>query len=184
MISITILLFLTGLLVLTVGAEILLRGASKIAAMLHIRPIVIGLTVVSIGTSLPELAIGIKSVNTSAEDIALANIAGTNLVNLLLILGLSAAIRPLPIHQKTVKIEVVVMIFVALLLLLLSLDGLLSKWDGAIMLALGIGYLIFIIRSSRHEHRSVLKQFDEEYVADKPNGGKSPGNSGPGILLC
>jgi|SRR5690554_6003212 len=174
MISITILLFLAGLLVLTVGAEILLRGASKIAAMLHIRPIVIGLTVVSIGTSLPELAIGIKSVNTSAEDIALANIAGTNLVNLLLILGLSAAIRPLPIHQKTVKIEVVVMIFVALLLLLLSLDGLLSKWDGAIMLALGIGYLIFIIRSSRHEHRSVLKQFDEEYVADKPNGGKKP----------
>lgn len=166
---IAVLLFLTGLLVLTVGAEILLRGASKIAAMLHIRPIVIGLTVVSIGTSLPELAVGIKSVNAGAEDIALANIAGTNLVNLLLILGLSATIRPLPIHQKTVKIEVVVMIFVALLLLLLSLDGLLNKWDGVIMFVLGIGYLVFIIRSSKHEHRSVLKQFNEEYVADKPS---------------
>jgi len=172
MISIAILLFLAGLLVITVGAEILLQGASKIAVMLHVRPIVIGLTVVSIGTSLPELAVGIKSVNTSAEDIALANIAGTNLVNILLILGLSAAIRPLHIHQKTVKIEVVVMIFVALLLLLLSLDGWLSKWDGAIMFAIGLGYLVFIIRSSKHEHRSVLKEFDEEYAADKPSGEK------------
>lgn len=164
----TILLFFFGLIVLTVGSEILLKGASKIASLLNVRPIVIGLTVVSIGTSLPELAVGIKALNSGAEDIVLANIAGTNLVNILLILGLSAAILPLPIHQKTVRIEVFVMIIATVLLLVLALDGRLGFWDGSIMLLCGLAYMLFIIKTSKHEHAEVLREFDEEYEMEKP----------------
>ncbi len=155
--------FLFGLVVITVGAEILLRGASKIATLLDIRPIVIGLTVVSIGTSLPELAVGLTAIGEGAGDIAVGNIAGTNLVNILFILGLSAAIRPLLLNLKSIKTEMYTMIIAAVLLLLLSLDGKLDIWDGLIMLVLGIIYLVIIVRASRNEPFHVQMEFREEY---------------------
>ena len=155
--------FLFGLIVITAGAEILLKGASKIAALLHIRPIVIGLTVVSIGTSLPELAVGLTAVGDGAGDIAVGNIAGTNLVNILFILGLSAAIRPLPLNLKSIKTEMYTMIIAAVLLLLLSLDGTLSIWDGAILVFLGILYLAVIVKASRSEPFHVQMEFREQY---------------------
>src|SRR5690606_9930780 len=158
-----IITFLFGLIVITVGAEILLKGASKIATLLHIRPIVIGLTIVSIGTSLPELAVGLTAIGEGAGDIAIGNIAGTNLVNILFILGLSAAIRPLPLNLRSIKTEMYTMIIAAVLLLVLSLDGELSTWDGLIMLILGIVYLIIIVRTSRQEPFYVQKEFQEEY---------------------
>lgn len=157
--------FLFGLIIITVGAEILLKGASKIATLLHIRPIVIGLTVVSIGTSLPELAVGLTAIGEGAGDIAVGNIAGTNIVNILFILGLSAAIRPLPLNLKSIKTEMFTMIIAAVLLLLLSLDGGLSTLDGVIMLSLGIVYLTIIVRTSRNEPFHVQKEFQEEYQA-------------------
>jgi len=155
--------FLFGLIVITVGAEILLKGASKIAALLNIRPIVIGLTVVSIGTSLPELAVGLTAIGDGAGDIAVGNIAGTNLVNILFVLGLSAAIRPLPLNLKSIKTEMLTMIVAAVLLLILSLDGGLGIWDGLIMLLLGIVYLSVIVRTSRNEPVHVQMEFNEEY---------------------
>ncbi|MBD1432213.1 calcium/sodium antiporter [Sphingobacterium sp. DN00404] len=155
--------FLFGLIIITVGAEILLKGASKIATLLNIRPIVIGLTVVSIGTSLPELAVGLTAIGEGAGDIAIGNIAGTNLVNILFILGLSAAIRPLPLNLRSIKTEMFTMIIAAVLLLVLSLDGELSTWDGLIMLFLGSVYLIIIVRTSRQEPFYVQKEFQEEY---------------------
>ncbi len=155
--------FLFGLIVITAGAEILLKGASKIAALLHIRPIVIGLTVVSIGTSLPELAVGLTAVGEGAGDIAVGNIAGTNLVNILFILGLSAAIRPLPLNLKSIRTEIYTMIIAALLLLLLSLDGRLSLWDGMVMVLSGVLYLVIIIRTSRNEPFHVQMEFRERY---------------------
>lgn len=155
--------FFFGLIVITVGAEILLKGASKIATLLHIRPIVIGLTIVSIGTSLPELAVGLTAIGEGAGDIAIGNIAGTNLVNILFILGLSAAIRPLPLNLRSIKTEMYTMIIAAVLLLVLSLDGELGTWDGLIMLLLGIVYLTIIVRTSRHEPFHVQMEFREEY---------------------
>lgn len=158
-----ILTFLFGLIVITVGAEILLKGASKIASLLNIRPIVIGLTVVSIGTSLPELAVGLTAIGEGASDIAVGNIAGTNIVNILFILGLSAAIRPLPLHMKSIKTELYTMIFAAVLLLLLSLDGKLNKWDGILMFLLGIGYLMIIVKTSKQETPLIHAEFNEEF---------------------
>ncbi|HRO71735.1 MAG TPA: hypothetical protein PK951_15195, partial [Chitinophagaceae bacterium] len=94
------LIFLGGLVIITLGAEFLLRGASTMAAMLGIRPIIIGLTVVSVGTSLPELAVGITAVSEDKGALAIGNIAGTNVLNILFILGLSAALRPLPLQMR------------------------------------------------------------------------------------
>jgi len=156
-------IFSIGLVIITIGAELLLRGASKIASLLGIRPIVIGLTVVSIGTSLPELAVGITAIKDGAADMAVGNIAGTNLVNILLILGLSAAIRPLPLQIKAIKFEMGVMIFTAFLLLILCLDGTLSFFNGLFMLVVGIVYLSMTIKNSRKEDIKIQKQYAEEY---------------------
>lgn len=155
--------FLFGLIVITVGAEILLKGASKIASLLNIRPIVIGLTVVSIGTSLPELAVGITAIGSGAADIAVGNIAGTNIVNILFILGLSAAIRPLPLQMNSIKTELYTMMVAAVLLFLLSIDGRLSTWDGLLMVFLGILYLVLVVRTSKNELPAIQQEYHEEY---------------------
>lgn len=158
-----VLTFLFGLIVITVGAEILLKGASKIASLLNIRPIVIGLTVVSVGTSLPELAVGLTAIGEGAGDIAVGNIAGTNIVNILFILGLSAAIRPLPLQMKSIRTELYTMIVAGILLFVLSLDGRLNTWDGLLMFILGIIYLIIIVRTSKNERAFVQSEFKEEF---------------------
>lgn len=155
--------FVLGLIIITVGSEILLKGASKIASLLSIKPIVIGLTVVSIGTSLPELAVGLTAIKEGAGDIAIGNIAGTNLVNILFILGLSAAIRPLALNMKSIKTELFVMILAAVLLFLLALDNRLGMWDGTLLLVLGVLYLYVIVRSSKKESAAIQKEFVEEY---------------------
>lgn len=157
------LVFLFGLLVITIGAEILLRGASKIASLLKIKPIIIGLTVVAIGTSLPELAVGLTAIKEGVSDIAVGNIAGTNIVNILLILGLSAAIRPLPLQLNSIKIELFAMILASALLFFLSIDGTLSQFDSGILILLGLIYLIVIIRSSKKEPVKLQIEFHEEY---------------------
>jgi cation:H+ antiporter len=155
--------FFFGLVIITIGAELLLRGAARIASLLGIKPIIIGLTVVSIGTSLPELAVGITAVKEGSADMAIGNIAGTNLVNLLMVLGLSAAIRPLPLIIKAIKFEMGVMIFAACLLLLLCIDGRLTVWDGAIMLICGLIYIISTVILSKKEPTSIKKEYAEEY---------------------
>ena len=98
-------MFLSGLVVIIMGAELVLLGAARFAALLGIKPIIIGLTVVAIGTSTPELAIGIKAVAAGQGPMAVGSIAGTNIVSLLLILGLSAAIRPLRLELQTIKLD-------------------------------------------------------------------------------
>lgn len=155
--------FLIGLLIITVAAELLLRAAAKIAALMGVKPIVIGLTVVSLGTSLPELAVGITAVEENAGAMAIGNIAGTNLVNILLILGLTALLRPLPLHLKSLKLEMRIMIAAALLLLLLSIDGTLSIIDGLLMLALGLWYMVQVVRGSKNESAAIQKEYAEEY---------------------
>lgn len=165
---VSILYFIAGLIVITIGAEILLKGASKIASLLGIRPIIIGLTVVSIGTSLPELAVGITAIKEGAEDMAIGNIAGTNLVNILLILGLSAAIRPLPLNLKSMKLEVWIMIITSILLLALCLDGHLSFWEGLLLVVLGIVYIGLLIKYSKKESPEMQKEFREEYEPSTP----------------
>lgn len=149
--------------IIILGAEVLLRGAARIAAMLGLRPILIGLTVVAIGTSAPELAVGITAATEARGSMAVGNIAGTNAFNILFILGLSAAIRPLPLQLLSIRLDVPVMIASALVLLLMAWDGQLNRFEGAILVAGYIAYMIALIRLDRRETAEVKQEFSHEY---------------------
>lgn len=156
-------IFISGLVVIVLGSELLLRGASWLAAWMGIRPMVIGLTVVSVGTSAPELAVGLTAVSQGIPEIAIGNIAGTNMVNLLLILGLSAALRPLPLQSNSIRLDVPFMIFSALLILVMAINGVLSIVEGWILFILAVVYTIFLLRASRKESWKIKREYSEEY---------------------
>lgn len=159
-------IFLCGLVVIVAGAELLLRGASRTAAQLGVRPIVIGLTVVSVATSLPELAVGIVAASEASGALAIGNIAGTNIFNILFILGLSAAIRPLPLKHMSLRLDVPIMIAAAVALILMSLDGKLGRLDGILLVTAAVGYYIAIVRLSQRERAKIRKEYAEEYGPD------------------
>ena len=152
-------IFFIGLVILTIGAELLLRNATKIAALLGIKPILIGLTVVSIGTSMPELAVGIKAVQEGRGPLAVGNIAGTNIINILFILGLSAAIRPLHIHMQSIKLDVPVMIATSIVLILMAMDGSLERWEGIVLLVAAVVYMVVLVRISMKKPAEAKKEF-------------------------
>src|SRR3990172_35686 len=126
----TLILFALGLLLLVIGAEALVRGASQLAARIGVSPLVIGLTVVAYGTSTPELAVSVRSSISGQADIALGNVVGSNIFNVLFILGVSAMITPLVVAQQLVRLDVPLMIGVSFLLALLARDGRIDRLDG------------------------------------------------------
>ena len=159
------LLFVAGLALVVLGAEGVVRGAARVAGALGISPMVIGLTIVSIGTSAPELAVGIVSARQGIGGLAVGNIAGTNLVNLLLILGLSALLRPLPLKLQIFKLELPVIVAAAIVMTLLAWDGLLSGRDGMLMLLAGLAYSAALFEYTRRASRSAKREYREEYAA-------------------
>ncbi len=151
---ITIAALIGGMILLVVGAEALVRGASRMAAMAGIAPLIIGLTVVSFGTSAPELAVSAQSALGGQADIALGNVIGSNIFNILAILGISALVAPLVVSRQLVRQDVPVMIGVSLLVFLLALDGDISRPDGLILLLGVVGYTGFLVTQARHERVS------------------------------
>ena len=147
----TILLFIAGLLALIAGAELLVRGASKLALSLGIAPLVVGLTVVAFGTSAPELAVSVNAVLDGRTDIAVGNVVGSNIFNVLFILGLSALITPLLVNVQIIRQEVPIMIGTSLLLLVLALDGAIGFTDSAMLAILMAAYTVFLIVQSRRQ---------------------------------
>lgn len=162
------LVFLIGLAIVVAGAELLLRSATRIANMLRVRPIVIGLTVVAIGTSLPELAVGITAATEGKGALAVGNVAGANILVLLLVMGLSAAIVPLPIQPHSLRLEVPAMIGAALALIIMSLDGVLTRTEGALLVMAAIFYTALIVQSSRRDRRAVAVEFAHEFAQPPP----------------
>ncbi len=144
----TLLFFVLGLGFLILGAEALVRGASKIAAGLGISPLIIGLTVVAFGTSSPELAVSIKAAVSSQADIAMGNVVGSNIFNVLLILGISALIVPLRVSQQLIRLDVPLMIGVSVLTFLLAIDLNISRMDGVLLILCLAGYIGFLIYQS------------------------------------
>ena len=141
--------FLAGLALLVGGAELLVRGAGRLAIALGMSPLVVGLTVVAFATSAPELAVSVDSAVSGSADIALGNVVGSTIANVLLILGLSALVSPLVVRSQLVRFDVPVMIGAAVAVLLFALDGMIGRLDGA-LLAAGIGaYLVGVIVVSR-----------------------------------
>jgi cation:H+ antiporter len=148
-----IILFVMGLILLVVGADVLVKGASRLAAGFRISPLVIGLTVVAFGTSAPELAVSTGASLSGQGDIALGNVLGSNIFNVLFILGLSALIAPLVVSRQLIRLDVPIMIGASLLVILLALDGFLGRFDGILLFALIIAYTLFLIISSRRANR-------------------------------
>ncbi|MDQ2625167.1 MAG: calcium/sodium antiporter [Actinomycetota bacterium] len=158
------LLILLGLVALVGGAELIVRGGSKVAAGLGIAPIIIGVTVVSIGTSTPELAVGIEAAVQGNGSLAVGNIAGTNVVNLLLILGLSAALRPLEMHTQTLRLDLPVMVGAAAIVTVLAWGGAITRGEGILLVALAVLYTLVIVRIARRERPFVKQEYDREYA--------------------
>jgi len=154
------LFFVLGLAALIVGAEALVRGASKLALSLGVSSLVVGLTVVAFGTSSPEVAVSVGAVMNGTTDIAIGNVVGSNIFNVLAILGLSAVIAPLVVHSQLIRQEVPIMIGASVLMLVLVLDGRLGRTDGALLLALLIGYTAYLIRQSRAETKEIRDEYE------------------------
>lgn len=161
-------MFAAGLVVVLAGAEMVLQGASRIAARLRVPPILIGLTVVSVGTSVPELAVGITAVTEDKGPLAVGNIAGTNILNILFILGLSALIRPLPTRMLSVRLDVPVMIAAALALIAMAWDGRLDRTEGVVLLIGAVLYTVGLIRLSREENTALEQEFSREVAGMLP----------------
>ncbi|WP_137223559.1 calcium/sodium antiporter [Shewanella sp. MEBiC00475] len=144
-----------GFIILTFGAEALVRGASAIALRLGIAPLIIGLTIVAFGTSAPELAVSVKSALAGNPGIALGNVVGSNIVNIGLILAVTALIRPITVHSQMVKRDIPIMISASIFVWFLLLDGDVSFIDGTILFSLLIGYLVFSYISSKNNPEEV-----------------------------
>lgn len=168
-----VVLVLLGLVALVGGAELLVRGGSRVAAGLGIAPIIIGVTVVSIGTSAPELAVGVEAAMQGNGSLAVGNIAGTNVVNLLLILGLSAALRPLEMHTQTLRLDLPVMVASALIVAVLAWGGRISRGEGILLIALAVVYTLVIVRVARRERPFIKQEYEREY-ATKPEAPETP----------
>ena len=160
-----VLLLIAGLVLLVVGGELLVRGASSVAAVFGISPLVIGLTVVAFGTSSPELAVSIQAGLSGTPDIAVGNVVGSNIFNVLFILGVCALILPLLVSRQLVRREVPIMIGTSFLLLILSLDGAIGLIDGLLLFASLIGYIAWSIITSRQE-TAAAKGSDEPVTID------------------
>jgi cation:H+ antiporter len=161
-----------GLIGLIVGGELLVRGASALAAAARISPLVIGLTVVAFGTSAPEQAVALNAAMSGNADVALGNAVGSNILNVLFILGLSALILPLIVSSTLIRRDVPIMIGTAVLLLLLGLDGNLGFIDGAVLFGSLIAYIVWTVVESRRESAAVKEEFGEGTRTSNKTGAK------------
>ncbi len=152
--SFDILLIIGGLVLLVAGGELLTSGASRLAVNWGVKPIIIGLTVVAFGTSMPEAFVSIFAALENKSDIAVANVIGSNIFNLLFILGVSAVIRPLKVERTSTRREIPFLIGMAILVWMLGLDGVIGRLDGCILLSLFVTFLIVCIRSESNEETS------------------------------
>ncbi len=159
--------FVLGLATLVAGAQLLVRGASKLAFSFGISPLVVGLTVVAFGTSAPEMAVSVRSAWGGQVDIALGNVVGSNIFNVLIILGLSSLIAPLVVAPQLIRQEVPIMIGASVLLFLLALDGGIGRADGALLFGLVVAYTVFLIRQSRGVQAETRDEYAQEFGASR-----------------
>jgi cation:H+ antiporter len=163
-----LMLFVAGLAGLVVGATLLVRGASKLALSFGISPLVVGLTIVAFGTSAPEVAVSVGAVLDGKTDLAIGNVVGSNIFNVLFILGISALITPLVVNIQLIRQEVPIMIGASLLLLAMGLDGKISLWDGGALFALMLAYTGFLVVQSRRQSAAEQASLSEDIEEAAP----------------
>lgn len=162
--AVLVVVFVVGLAALTAGGEWLLRGAVSLAAVLRIKPVIIGLTVVSAATSMPEFFTSLFGTLKGSDGLAIGNIVGSNIANVGFILGIAALISPLMIRVRLIKIDVPILIGISLLFVALCWNSL-SRGDGVILLVLLVGYLFFLVKEAREDVTG--EQLMEEELEDQ-----------------
>lgn len=141
-------LLILGFVCLVKGSDWFVDGSAGIATKFGIPQLIIGLTIVAMGTSAPEAAVSITAAANGNADITIGNIVGSNILNVLIILGLSAVVFPLKVEKSTLKIDIPVTIFATVLILVLGLDGNITRLDGIILLIIFISYMVFLLLSA------------------------------------
>lgn len=159
-----------GLVLLFVGARLLIRGASTLGFLAGISPIVVGLTVVAYGTSTPELVVSVTGSWTGHLELALGNVVGSNIFNVLFILGVSALLVPLVVNQRLLMYDVPLIIGLSLVTFMLSLNGWLSLWEGGLLCGALILYTGWAVVESRTEDPEIQQEYAREYASDREFG--------------
>ncbi|MDI9548838.1 MAG: calcium/sodium antiporter [Chloroflexota bacterium] len=162
--AVIVIQLVAGFVLLIAGAEGLVRGASRIALALGIPPLIIGLTVVALGTSSPELAVSIGASVTGRPDITVGNVIGSNILNVLFILGVSAALIPLVVQRQLVRLDVPIMIAASVAAWLFALDGQVNRLEGGLLFAGLLAYVGFLFNQLRQERGTEVEaQYEEKY---------------------
>lgn len=161
-IALSCFILLAGFVMLVKGADWFVEGAAGIAGRFGIPQLVIGLTIVAMGTSLPEAAVSITSALSGSDGITVGNVVGSNILNILLILGITSLILPIPVQNSTVRIEIPLMIAVTIVFLLSGLDHQIKRWEGLLYWLIFLGYLVYLFRMAKNSEEK------EEPVARLP----------------
>jgi len=157
---------LVGLVMLVAGAELVVRGGGDLALWMRIPALVVGLTVVAFGTSAPELAVSVTAAFNASTDMALANVIGSNVANLALVLGLAALVRPLSVDSRLARREIPICLLLQLLVPVFALDGVVGRVDGLVLLLVGVGYNVWLVMEARQRRARLLDDDDEGPVGD------------------
>ena len=160
----TWLLLGAGLVLLVIGADLLVKGAARLAANFGVPALVIGLTVVAFGTSAPELAVSVKAAFSGQAELAIANAVGSNIFNVLFILGVAAVVSPLIISKQLIRQDVPIMVVVSIVAMVMTLNGNINKWEAGI-LALGLlAYTAFLFFQGKKKGADVSDEEVEEML--------------------
>lgn len=159
-----------GFLLLFLGGEALIRGASALAARLGVTPLVIGLTVVAFGTSAPELVVSLDAALSGSYDISIGNVVGSNIANLALILALAAVIAPTIVEARIIRIDMPIVVAVTAIMILMLHDGEASRVDGLILFAGMLSYIAFTFWEAKREEDAVLEVFSDQIAPQTDRG--------------
>ncbi len=159
---IDILILLAGLLLLTWGAEWLVKGGSNLARRTGLSPMVIGLTIIAIGTSSPELVVSVQAAYTGSGSIAMGNVIGSNICNLLLILGVAALVRPLPVSKSLFRLDLPALLVSSAILMVLFTDFALNRWESGILIVITFLYFwlsLYLLKQKQEPESAVQEEW-------------------------
>ena len=173
-------LFVIGIVGLYYGAEWLVRGSARMARRHGVSPLVVGLTVVAFGSSAPELLVGVVASLQGQSEIVLGNVVGSNILNIALILGISALVSPMKAELRLLSREAPLMVAVSMIVAIMMVDGWLGRIDGVLLLGGFFGFLWFVLRSAPHETKAVAAEYVQH---ESEHRGREAGTDGRDIVL-
>lgn len=156
-----------GLVALYLGAEWLVKGAAGLAQRLGLTPLVVGLTVVAFGSSAPELLVGVVASAQGRTDLVLGNVVGSNILNIALILGVAALVKPMQVGMRLLSREAPLMAGVSVLVAGMMLDGLVGRFDGVALVLGFVLFLVFVMRAARLEPAEIAREYGHSVVVEE-----------------